>query len=54
MISLFIKMMIWMLRLSIFLVVAMVVLLGAFIAGATGHQQAARQWARAMPRVPWP
>ena len=49
-----IKLFIWLIRLSIFLCVAVVVLLGALIADATGHQQASRQWMRAMPRLPWP
>jgi uncharacterized protein (DUF983 family) len=49
-----IKLMIWMLRLSIWLVVAMVVIPGGLIASLTGHEQAARQWWRALPRVPLP
>jgi len=32
----------------------MIVLPGAFIVGATGHDRAARSWMRALPWVPLP
>ena len=53
-ISALIKFTIWYIRLMIWLVVAMVVMIGWCIAAGTGHKQAARQWARSVPRFPLP
>lgn len=53
-ISALIKLVIWYIRLMIWLVIAMVVTIGWCIAAATGHSQAARSWARSVPRFPLP
>jgi hypothetical protein len=53
-ISAMIKLTIWYFRLMIWLVVALVVLIGWCIAAATGHGRAARSWARSVPRFPMP
>ena len=53
-ISALIKLVIWYIRLMIWLVIAMVVMIGWCIAAATGHIQAARSWSRSVPRFPLP
>jgi hypothetical protein len=53
-ISVLIKFFIWYVRLMIWLVVALVVMTGWCIAAATGHDRAARSWARSVPRFPLP
>lgn len=53
-ISALIKFIIWYVRLMIWLVIALVVMAGWCIAAATGHNRAARSWARSVPRFPLP
>lgn len=53
-ISALIKLTIWYVRLMIWLVIALVVMTGWCIAAVTGHDRAARSWARSVPRFPLP
>ncbi len=53
-ISVLIKFTIWYVRLMIWLVIALVVMTGWCIAAVTGHDRAARSWARSVPRFPLP
>jgi hypothetical protein len=48
------KLMVWMFRLSIWLVWALLVLAVALIASATGNERTSRSWMRSLPRVPLP
>jgi hypothetical protein len=53
-ISALIKFTIWYVRLMIWLVVALIVMTAWCIAAVTGHDRAARSWARSVPRFPLP